>query len=92
MLKRSFSLGKVVATPGALALLAERGVSAESILQRHAYGDWGDVDPEDWKANDAALAHDDGRLFSSYQIDQQRLWIITECDRTSTCILLPADY
>ncbi len=92
MLKRSFSLGHVVATPGALSLLAEHGISADSFLQRHACGDWGDVDAEDWKANDTALAHDDGRLFSSYAVNHQKLWIITESDRSSTCLLVPADY
>ena len=92
MLKRTFSLGHVVATPGAVSLLGETGSSAEYFLQRHACGDWGDVDAEDWQANDRALAHDDGRLFSSYQIDQQKLWIITEADRSSTCMLLPSDY
>jgi hypothetical protein len=92
MLKRSFSLGQVVATPGALSLLAQHGKDPLHFLKRHACGDWGDLDVEDWQANDAALAHDDGRLFSSYRIEQQKLWIITESDRSSTCILLPADY
>jgi hypothetical protein len=92
MLKRSFSLGHVVATPGALSLLAETGCTAESFLQRHACGDWGDVDVEDWKANDAALAYDDGRLFSSYHIGNQKIFVITESDRSSTCVLLPSDY
>lgn len=92
MLKRSFSLGHVVATPGALSLLAEHGVSADSFLQRHACGDWGDVDAEDWKANDVALAHDDGRLFSRYAVDHQTIYVITESDRSTTTVLLPQDY
>jgi hypothetical protein len=92
MLKRSFSLGQVVATPGALSLLAEHGVSADAFLQRHACGDWGEVDVEDWKANDAALAHDDGRLFSTYSVNHQKLWVITESDRACTTILRPQDY
>jgi hypothetical protein len=92
MLKRSFSLGQIVATPGALSLLAETGSRAESFLQRHACGDWGDVDAEDWKANDTALAHEDGRLFSSYRVGDQKIWVITEHDRSSTCLLVPSDY
>ncbi len=92
MLKRSFSLGQVVATPGALSVLAETGCTAESFLQRHSCGDWGDLDPEDWQANDIALAHDDGRLFSSYQIGNQKIWCITESDRSSTCLLVSSEY
>jgi hypothetical protein len=72
MLKRTFPVGQVVATPGALGLLAEHGQNAQSLLQRHACGDRGDVDAEDWKANDAALAYDDDRLFSSYVVDPIR--------------------
>jgi hypothetical protein len=92
MLKRSFSLGHVVATPGALSLLAEHGKDPLPFLRRHACGDWGDVDAEDWKANDAALAHDDGRLFSSYAVDHQKIWVITESDRSTTTVLLPQEY
>jgi hypothetical protein len=92
MLKRSFSLGQVVATPGALQLLAECGQDIWPFLRRHACGDWGEVDAEDWKANDAALAHDDGRLFSSYSVNHQKLWVITESDRACTTILRPQDY
>ncbi len=33
------------------------------------------------------------RLFSSYRSTTgTKFWIITEADRTSTCILLPEDY
>jgi hypothetical protein len=92
MLKRSFSLGQVVATPGALSLLAEHGIRPDSLLQRHACGDWGELDAEDWKANDAALAHGDGRLFSSYQIEHHKIWVITESDWSTTCLILPQDY
>ena len=34
-----------------------------------------------------------GRLFSSYQITStEKLWIITEADRSVTTLLLPSDY
>jgi hypothetical protein len=92
MLKRSFALGQVVATPAALALLAEQGHDVRHFLQRHACGDWGDIDAEDWQADDTALAHDDGRLLSSYAVNQQKIWILTESDRSSTCIMVPGDY
>ena len=42
-----FSLGRLVATPGALQALAEAGDSPASLLQRHVVGDWGELDEED---------------------------------------------
>jgi len=33
------------------------------------------------------------RILSAYRLsDQTRIWIITEADRSSTCILLPEEY
>jgi len=61
-------------------------------LQRHVKGDWGDVCPEDWQANELALKND-SRLLSSYNSQSgTKFWIITEWDRSVTTILLPEDY
>ena len=60
-------------------------------LLRHHTGDWGDLDPEDVEANRAAL-HYGSRLLSSYDIGHQKLWIITEADRSTTTVLLPEEY
>jgi hypothetical protein len=87
-----FPLGKIVATPGALAALAESGEPALAILLRHAAGDWGDLDAEDRRENELSLLHG-FRLLSAYTLRSgARIWIITEADRSSTCILLPEDY
>ena len=85
-------LGRVVAMPGALRALADARVNPAELLARHAAGDWGDVDAEDWAANDRALRTGE-RLLSAYQLPGgERLWIITEADRSSTCALLPGEY
>lgn len=86
-----FTLGQVVATPGAIALLAECGQTPADYLTRHASGDWGDLCDEDQHLNDEAL-HDGSRILSSYITTKGKLWIITEHDRSSTCILLPEEY
>ena len=86
-----FEMGTVVATPGALAAIREAGQSPADFLSRHARCDWGDVDEHDKEANEIALH--DGRLLSSYQtLKGEKIWIITEADRSSTCLLLPSDY
>jgi hypothetical protein len=32
------------------------------------------------------------RFFSAYETEAGKVWIITEADRASTCILLPEEY
>lgn len=85
-----FSLGDLVATPNALMIIPQEDL--RTATARHHRGDWGDVCPEDKKANDEALARG-GRLLSVYRSrDGTRFWIITEADRSVTTILLPEDY
>jgi hypothetical protein len=84
-----FPLGRLVATPGALAALDPAQLL--TVIGRHAAGDWGDLDREDRAANDAALRHGT-RLLSAYALDGARVWIITEADRSATTVLLPEEY
>lgn len=87
-----FPPGRVVATPGALALLEQVHKSALDLLSRHLSGDWGDLDQEDKTENELSLKYG-FRLLSSYQVsDTDKIWIITEADRSVTTLLLPEDY
>lgn len=84
-------LGALVMTGTAFATL-DRGVLKETLLRRHARGDWGELCREDWEANERAL-FENGRLFSVYHDRSgQKFYIITEHDRSITTILLPEDY
>jgi hypothetical protein len=86
-----FPLGFVVATPGALDLLDRNGINATTYLVRHQHGDFGTVCPSDVQEN--LFAADHGlRILSGYDIGKERLWIITEADRSATTLLLPAEY
>jgi hypothetical protein len=55
--KPLFTLGHVVATPGALAALEKAGQQPGDFLARHVNGDWGEVPPEDVKENEFSLKH-----------------------------------
>ncbi len=89
---RRFGLGVVVATPGALEVLKRVEVSPTELLERHASGDWGDVPPEDARENEYALNRG-FRVLSSYPLPGgERVWIITEADRSATTLLLPSEY
>ena len=88
-----FSLGRVVATPGAISTMEQFGIDPGSLLARHVTGDWGDLDDEDRTANDEALLYE-GRLLSVYGApdSDSRIWLITEWDRSVTTLLRPEDY
>ena len=90
--KPLFPLGKLVATRGAVELLQKHEHSPFDFVSRQWQGDWGDIDQENVKANQIALRHGN-RLMSSYRLNEaDKLWIITEADRTITTLLLPEDY
>ena len=87
-----FSLGQVVAMPGALAALNAASETPLPYLARHAAGDWGDLDEDDRRMNDLAAKFDE-RILSAYTLtDGTRIWIITEADRSTTTLLLPEEY
>lgn len=95
----SFSLGPLLATPGAFAALARNQCNGLDYVRRHAKGDWGDVGDEDAQANAAAL-QTGARLMSVYRLpDETVLWIITDAvidaetgERQATTLLLPEEY
>jgi hypothetical protein len=84
-------LGKVMATPGALRLLMEAGGHPFDLLARHATGDWGELCAFDRRQNRIALS-EGNRVLSSCPVGQERVWIVTEADRSVTTILLPEEY
>lgn len=88
-----FELGDVYLTPGAVEALEEADVLGLRYLTRHAMGDWGDVSDDDKRANDRALV-DGSRIFSAYilPVTGEKIWIITEADRSKTTFLLPDEY
>ncbi len=93
-----FKLGQIVATPAALDLLDKEtnGNGRElslRLLAMHVTGRWGQLDDHDKAENDAAVKNGD-RILSSYDLPHtgEKVWLITEWDRSVTTILLPSDY
>ena len=90
--KPLFDLGSLVATPGALAALEKSGQNAMDFLSRHVTGDWGDIPEEDREVNGLSLVRG-LRLVSTYRTTaDDKIWVITEADRSVTTILLPEEY
>ena len=87
-----FSPGEIVATRGADALLREQNLHPVRLLARHLSGDWGEVGPEDARANEAGL-QTGARLLSVYTVAGIKLYVITEAEpRAVTTILLADEY
>jgi hypothetical protein len=89
-----FSFGKLVWTRGINDRVATDSLFARFVmesLKRHINCDWGELSIEDKRENDFSLDKD-LRLFSSYQRDDWKIWIVTESDRSTTTILFPEEY
>ena len=87
-----FPLGRVVATLGALQALEDAGQEPEEFLHRHDRGDWGEIPEAERQENAFALQHG-FRILSAYTTNTgDRIWVLTEADRSATTILLPDEY
>jgi hypothetical protein len=87
---RKFYLGSLVTTPAAQWALLENGASPAEFIERHARGDWGDVSDADRAENEFAIGKE-LRIWSVYHLPKtdEKIWVITEADRSATTILLP---
>jgi hypothetical protein len=85
-------LGQTVITPGALDAITKAEQTPFEFLVPHIHCNWGEVCQEDKDLNDWAVEHGE-RVLSAYRTKKDvRVWVITEADRSSTCILLPEEY
>lgn len=83
-------LGRMVTTPAVLE--AVPFVEIVAAMERHKRHDWGTICKADWEKNDQALKNGE-RILSAYRAQNgTKFWIITECDRSCTTVLLPSEY
>ena len=87
----------IVMTRGINDRIADDASFAEAVvigLGRFGLNDWGEVDPEDRKLNDAdalSIANGgEGRILAAYGSDDDKFWIIKE--PAATTILFPSEY
>jgi len=87
-----FALGQTFITPGAEEAIQIAGQTEIEFLRRHMSCDWSELSEDDIQENELSLK-EGFRLLSAYQTGKgQKLWIITEADRSATTILLPSEY
>lgn len=92
-----FRTGTIVATRGISDKLEReptfKKFIEDTLFNRYMKCDWGDVSDENAELNNNALKNDD-RILAAYKIPKSddKIWIITECDRSVTTILFPSEY
>lgn len=93
----NFSLGKLLVTRG-IAEKALHDVSfydfVKTSIDRYVLRDWGDLCEDDKKLNDEAVETGESRIHAAYIRPEtdEKIWIITEWDRSATTILFPDEY
>ena len=87
---RLFPLGQIVITAKAADRIELQDLGAG--LQRHAVGDWGDLNPFDEPDNDVAL-EEEGRVCSAHA-DRHRNYfcILTQCVLGMTTVMTAEEY
>lgn len=88
-----FPLGQIAATSGAIDVLDRTGTNVTTLLSRHQNGDFGSLCAADVRLNLEAIVVG-LRILSCYEISasRERVWIITERDRSISTVLLPGEY
>ena len=99
-----FELGELHATPGALEAFddarqqtkdwqKEPAETPAELFNRHECGDWGDISEADKEENELSIK-EGFRILSAYTLKAtgQKIWVITEADRSKTTILLADEY
>ena len=87
-----FALGRIVMTPGVQAHFGDNYAGIVALISRHVHGDWSELDAHDRRMNEAAVREGTDRVLSLYVVDGERFYVITEWDRSSTCVLLASEY
>ena len=89
-----FSLGKLVMTRAVHDKMnsdIDFAIGVLESFERYNRCDWGDLSESDQAENEQALK-DGERILALYNIGTDKIYIITEWDRSVTTILFPYEY
>ncbi len=84
-----FILGELVITPAALETLPPEEMYRA--IDRHVCGDWGDLEGDDRAENELALRIGSRLVSVFHTATGTKFFVVTDADRTTTTIQLPAD-
>ena len=91
MAEQLFKLGKTVCTNRIAETIGIRG--AIDYINRHVAGDFGDLCDEDKDMNNSAIKNNNDRILSAYTLpNDEKIYVITEWDRSVTTVLYADEY
>lgn len=102
--KAKFKLGTILMTSAIGQWVRDVGERGEAFimksLQRYRACDWKEMDPFDKEMNNEAIKTGEDRIFASYKLPENlakmspddKIFIITEWDRSYTTIMFASDY
>lgn len=93
---KGFELGQMIATKAVSDRInaePEFNAFVQDSMRRYISTDWGDLHDEDKQSNNEAVKNGD-RILAAYIYPKtgEKIWIITEWDRSATTILYPFEY
>jgi len=91
MINQLFELGEILFTRG-IREHFNNSDKPKELLTRHVTGDFGDLDQEDINENLYAIEKGDQRIFSAYNYESKKIYIITEWDRNHTIVMFEEEY
>lgn len=94
---QKFELGELLCTCGVADRCDEDPIFLSFVrgaLLKYQNSDWGNTCKADSLANDHAVDTGEERILASYIREDtgEKIWIITEWDRSATTILFPEEY
>lgn len=90
-------LGRIVATNSIVKRMNEDKNFQKFVwdsFSRYVSFDWGELSENDKQLNDSAVREEDSRICAAYICPRtkDKIWIVTEADRSATTILFPYEY
>lgn len=86
-----FSTPRILITPGAQRVISRAGDDPRVLLERHFFGDWGELDESDALFNHRGVLTKGMILSIYYTTDGQKIFVITDDGHVTTTILLPEE-
>lgn len=87
--KTKFELGRLLSTATVAAEIPAYDLA--QVISRHRVGDWGQIDEDDFRANDRAVI-EGKRILSVYTFGGKKLYVLTEADRSMTTVMFANEY
>ena len=85
-------IGTITATPDAIALCESLGLRPMDFVERHAMGEWGDIDPDQRARNQMAMTDTRIDSISAYVVGGSVIYVVSQQLRGVTTVMDSRSY